>query len=80
MLWRRTSCIHQLSRIPHLTTCPPVCNRAWPPVQDNSHPANVLSRSAFSKVILTNRAQAAGGKVLHMKPTINEAIVRFQIW
>ena len=49
--------------------------------QDNSHPAKVLSRSAFSKVILTRRsAPPGGGRVLHMKPTINEAIVRFQVW
>lgn len=48
--------------------------------QDASHPANVLSRSAFSRVILSNKPPPPAGKVLHMKPTINEAIVRFQIW
>lgn len=47
--------------------------------QDDSHPAKVLSRSAFSEVILPNHSQPCGGSVPHMTPGINEAIVRFQV-
>lgn len=47
---------------------------------DVGHPAHLLSRSAFTQVILSNRPHTSPQRMLHLQPVVNEAIVRFQIW
>lgn len=47
---------------------------------DRSHPGQLLSTSAFTKVILADRPPIAQEHVIHMQPALNEAIIRFQIW
>ena len=48
---------------------------------DASNPAHLLSRSAFTQVILADRARpASAATVARTDPKTNEAIVRFKIW
>lgn len=47
---------------------------------DNSHPANILATCAFTKVILPNRPQVLSGSLKRNHSSVNEAIVRFQVW
>ena len=50
---------------------------AW---MDGSHPGCLLSTAAFRKVILPDRPRVSSQPILHLQPTIGEAIIRFQVW
>jgi 4-alpha-glucanotransferase len=47
---------------------------------DRSHPGYLLSTCAFTKVILPDRPRLTNQTLLHLQPTLNEAIIRFQVW